>query len=69
MNHSHIHAEAMKLPEEERASLAAELLGSLPSVLADFDDGSEEARRRIDEMKRDPSVRRSWDQIKSDLGR
>jgi len=59
----------MKLPEEERASLAAELLGSLPSVLADFDDGSEEARRRIDEMKRDPSVRRSWDQIKSDLGR
>ena len=59
----------MNLPEDQRALLAAELLGSLPIVLADEDDGSIEARRRIDEMKRDPSVTRTWDQIKAELGR
>jgi hypothetical protein len=49
--------------------LAAELLGSLPAVLADFDDGSEEAVRRITEMKADPAARRTWDQVKAELGR
>jgi putative addiction module component (TIGR02574 family) len=64
-----IHHEAMNLPEDQRALLAAELLGSLPAVLADQDDGSDEAKRRIHEMKSDPSTHRSWDQIKSELGR
>ncbi len=64
-----IHHEAMNLPEDQRALLAAELLGSLPAVLADQDDGSDEAKRRILEMKSDPSTHRSWDQIKSELGR
>jgi len=60
---------ALKLPEDQRAALAAELLGSLPAVLADFDDGSEEADRRITEMKADPASRRTWDQVKAELGR
>jgi putative addiction module component (TIGR02574 family) len=60
---------ALDLPEDERASLISELIGSLPAVLADFDDGSTEARRRIAELKRDPSAGRSWDQIKAELGR
>lgn len=60
---------ALNLPEDQRAALAAELLGSLPAVLADFDDGSEEAGRRIADMKVDPSLRRTWDQVKAELGR
>lgn len=69
MSVSEIRKEALNLPEDQRALLAAELLGSLPAVLADADDGSEEARRRLEEMKRDPSVWRTWDQIKAELGR
>lgn len=69
MSVSEIRKVALNLPEDQRALLAAELLGSLPAILADADDGSEEARRRIDEMKLDPSERRTWDQIKAELGR
>jgi len=62
-----IRQEALNHPEDQRALLAAELLGSLPAVPADADDGSSEAWRRINEMKRDPSVTRTWDQIKAEL--
>jgi hypothetical protein len=37
---------ALDLPEGQRAVLAAHLLGSLPSVLHDEDDGIAEALRR-----------------------
>ena len=69
MNVSEIQQEALTLPEDLRAKLAADLLESLPVVLSDHDDGSAEAHRRIDEMKRDPSAGRSWEQIKASLGR
>jgi hypothetical protein len=69
MNLTEIQSGALNLPEDQRAALAAELLGSLPAVLSDFDDGSEEAGRRIAEMKIDPRSRRTWDQVKAELGR
>ena len=69
MTITEIQTGALNLPEDQRAALAAELLGSLPAVLSDFDDGSEEAGRRIAEMKADPESRRSWDQVKAELGR
>jgi hypothetical protein len=69
MNLTEIQSGALNLPEDQRAALAAELLGSLPAVLSDFDDGSEEAGRRIAEMKIDPGSRRTWDQVKAELGR
>lgn len=69
MNAIEIHKEALTLPEDQRAKLAADLLESLPVVLSDSDDGSAEARRRLDEMKRDPSVGRTWEQIKAGIGR
>ena len=69
MNATEIQQGALTLPEDQRARLAADLLESLPVVLSDCDDGSAEARRRLDEMKRDPSVGRSWEQIKTGLGR
>ena len=64
-----IQANALNLPEYQRAELVAKLLGLLPAVLSDIDDGSEEAGRRIAEMKADPASRRTRDQVKAELGR
>jgi len=47
---------ALKLPESQRAKLAADLLDALPGVLVDDDEGLAEALRRNDEMDRDPAV-------------
>ena len=41
---------ALDLPENQRAVLAAHLLGSLPSVLHDDDEGIAEALRRDSEL-------------------
>jgi hypothetical protein len=46
---------ALDLPDRERATLAANLLESLPAVLSDEDEGLAEARRRDGEMDADPS--------------
>lgn len=46
---------AMQLPDDQRAKLAASLLGSLPPVLQDDDDGVSEALRRDAELEADPS--------------
>ena len=47
---------ALRLPESDRAKLAADLLDSLPGILTEDDDGLAEARRRSEEMDRDPSA-------------
>jgi hypothetical protein len=54
---------ALDLPEGERAVLAAHLLGSLPSVLDDEDDGIAEALRRDAELDTDPSLGSSLKQL------
>ena len=64
-----IQANALNLPEYQRAELVAKLLGLLPAVLSDIDDGSEEVSRRIAEMNADPASRRTRDQVKAELGR
>jgi hypothetical protein len=46
---------ALDLPETQRAILAAHLLGSLPSILDDEDEGLAEALRRDAELDADPS--------------
>ena len=60
---------ARKLPEDQQFELLADLLGSLPVVLSEADDGSEEAARRLAEMRSDPSARMTWDEVKSEIGR
>ena len=50
---------ALELTEQERASLAANILHSLPPILADEDEGVAEALRRDAEMDADPSQRMS----------
>lgn len=60
---------AMELADSDRATLAAELLISLPAILVDEDDGVREARRRSKELDENPSMGCSWEDIKRALGR
>ena len=46
---------ALDLPENQRAILAAHLLGSLPPILQDEDEGVEEAWRRDADFDADPA--------------
>lgn len=45
---------ALGLTEQERATLAANLLDSLPGILSDEDEGVAEAQRRDAEMEASP---------------
>jgi hypothetical protein len=54
MSVEQIAAEALRLPEKERAGLASRLLRSLPSVAFEDDDGVGEALRRDAELDADP---------------
>lgn len=64
-----IEAQAMALPEDQRAALAAHLLDSLPALLLDDDLGISEAARRDQEMDRDPSALLSLEEFKKAFGR
>ena len=55
MSADQIAAEALRLPEKERAGLASRLLRSLPPVAFDDDDGVAEALRRDAELDADPT--------------
>jgi len=46
---------ALDLPESERAILAAYVLGSLPPILHDEDEGMAEALRRDSDLDAEPS--------------
>jgi hypothetical protein len=46
---------ALDLTEKERATLAANLLNSLPGILSDEDEGVAVARRRNAEIEADPT--------------
>ena len=54
---------ALDLPETERAVLGAHLLGSLPSVLHDEDEGVAEALRRDAELEANSSLGMSLEQL------
>lgn len=58
-----------KLPEADRAKLAADLLDSLPGVLVEDDEGLAEALRRAEEMDRDPSVCLTHEEFLKAVGR
>jgi len=55
MSVEQIAAEALRLPEKERAGLASRLLQSLPPVAFDDDEGMTEALRRDAELEADPT--------------
>ena len=55
MSVEQIAAEALLLPEKERAGFASRLLRSLPPVAFDDDEGVAEALRRDAELNADPT--------------
>jgi putative addiction module component len=55
MSVDQIVAEALRLPEKDRAGLASRLLRSLPPVAFDDDEGVAEALRRDAELDADPA--------------
>jgi len=61
--------QAMRLPEDQRAILAAHLLESLPAILHDEDAGIGEAMRRDSELDRDPSSGMTLEKFKKAFGR
>jgi putative addiction module component (TIGR02574 family) len=60
---------ALNLPESQRAILAAHLLGSLPSVLHDEDEGIAEALRRDAEFEANPSMGVSLEELDQQVRR
>ena len=64
-----IRQRASALSTNEKAALAADLLESLPPILDDEDEGVAEARRRDEEMARDPNAAITWEQHRRGIGR
>jgi len=60
---------ALDLPESQRAVLAAHLLGSLPSVLYDEDEGIAEALRRDADFDTSPALGMSLEQVDQPIER
>ena len=58
---------ARTLPEKERATLAANLLESLPGVLSDEDEGLAEALRRDAEIDANPDQTISLAQLDAQI--
>jgi putative addiction module component (TIGR02574 family) len=58
---------ALDLSEQERATLAANLLDSLPGILSDEDEGIAEALRRDAEIDADPAQAISLEQLDSHI--
>jgi hypothetical protein len=58
---------ALDLPERERATLAANLLESLPGILSDEDEGVAEALRRDAEIEADAAKAFSLRELDSDI--
>ena len=60
---------ALDLPESDRAILAAHLLGSLPSILHDEDEGIAEALRRDADFEANPSMGISLEELDQQIQR
>ena len=58
---------ALDLSEQERATLAAKLLESLPGVLSDEDGGVAESLRRDADVEADPNQAISLAQLNSQI--
>lgn len=64
-----VEEQALRLPEDQRARLAAHLLESLPAMLHDEDAGVSEAMRRDVELEQDPSNGMTLEEFKASFGR
>ena len=64
-----IREQTTALSTSEKAELAADLLECIPPILDDEDEGVAEARRRDQDMDRDPAASLTWDQLRRGAGR
>ena len=64
-----IQQQATALTVREKAELAAALLEALPPILDDDDEGVAEAKRRDEEMDKNPAASITWQQLRRGLGR
>ena len=64
-----LRSDALAMNDRDRATLATELLYSLPATLLDEDDGLSEAIRRDKELTENDSCRITWDELKKSVGR
>ena len=64
-----VEEQALRLPEDQRATLAAHLLDSLPAILHDEDAGVSEALRRDAELDSNPSAGMTMDEFKASFSR
>lgn len=62
-----IEESALKLSEVQRAKLAAQLLESLPPIIAEEDEGIAEALRRDAELQADPSQAMSLEELDASI--
>jgi putative addiction module component (TIGR02574 family) len=69
MSADQIAAEALRLPEKERAELVSRLLRSLPPLVLDEDDGVAEALRRDAELEIDPTQAMTLPELDSHVQR
>ncbi len=69
MTRTEIQSHALALPESDRATLAAELLSSLPALLVDPDDGVVEAQCRSQQLDDHRESGQTWAEVKRGLGR
>lgn len=66
---SELYSQVLELPEDQRASLACDILDTLPAGLSDGDDGLAEAKRRSKEMDENPEMGMTWEEVKTSLDR
>ena len=64
-----VEEQALRLPEDQRATLAAHLLDSLPAILHDEDAGVSEGLRRDAELDSNPSAGMTLDEFKAAFSR
>jgi len=64
-----IQQQARALSTSEKAELAADLLEALPPILDDEDEGVAEARRRDQEMDKNPTASITWEELRRGIGR
>lgn len=62
-------AELVRLPVEERLALIDELWASIPATAVPVDDKHlDEAKARLAELKANPTIGLTYDQLKARLG-
>lgn len=60
---TNVEKQALSLTARERGALITKLLRSLPSFPADADAGIEDAKRRRDEMRKNPEIGISLEEL------